>query len=141
MDVRLFCTPDGGNIEIVNGQVVMADSPETAVYLSLFGGNERDTGSDGDRPLQWWGNLDEPDTQRRYRSETQSLLRAIPATPANLHRIEDAVSRDLAWMLEDLATSLSIEVTMPRLSWVAIKLEVEIDGVKYPLRFEQPWST
>src|SRR5688572_30669781 len=102
-DIRLFHDDDGGDIEYVNGQAVMSDGLETAVYLSLWGGNEQDSGGDETERLQWWGNQGELIESRKYRSETQNLLRSIPAIPVNLLRIQDAVEHDLEWMLESLA--------------------------------------
>jgi phage gp46-like protein len=140
MDVRLYQTNDGGEIDFVAGQAQMSDGLETAVYLSLFGGNERDSGQDGDEPLQWWGNLGEADQSKHYRSETQHLLRSLPATTANLRRIEDAIARDLAWMTDSsLASSVSAEVSVPALNRIDLLVRVEIDGEELKFPFTQAW--
>jgi len=55
-DVKLFQTTDDGDIYVVNGIVEMSGGLETSAYLSLFGGNEDDDGSDGS-PFSWWANL------------------------------------------------------------------------------------
>lgn len=140
-DVLLRQTPDGGEVTIENGQPFMTDGIETAVFLSLFGGNEQDSGSDGDKPLMWWGNWSEPDPARWYRSETQFLLRSIPAVPANIKRIEDAVGRDLAWMTEGgLATFVGVNVRLPALNTIRIEISVQVDGRLFPVTFEMPWQ-
>ena len=82
-----------------NGQIVLCDGKYAAVYLSLYGGNDDDSGLDGDAHRQWWGNMDETDPARTYRSETQHALKAAPLIPANLGQFEDAAKRDLAWMM------------------------------------------
>lgn len=139
-DVRLFQTNDGGEVSFVNGSPVLSqDGYESAVYLSLFGGNEKDSGIDGDKPRQWWGNLSESDPARTYRSETQNLLRSLPATAGNLKRVEDAANRDLAWMLEDVADAVVAQVSIPRLNAVQIDISVEIDGTRAQFTFGQPW--
>jgi phage gp46-like protein len=121
MDVRLYQTNDGGEIDFVAGQAQMSDGLETAVYLSLFGGNERDSGQDGDEPLQ-------------------HLLRSLPATTANLRRIEDAIARDLAWMTDSsLASSVSAEVSVPALNRIDLLVRVEIDGEELKFPFTQAW--
>ena len=99
-DVKLFQTDNEGDITVRDGVVEMGGGLETAAYLSLFGGNEDDDGL-ADNPKTWWGNLDEIDPAKQYRSETQNLLRGIPATSGNLRRIEDAASRDLAWFISE----------------------------------------
>src|SRR5690606_12757077 len=128
-DVHLFHTADGGEISVVNGVFQMREGWESAAYLSLFGGNERDSGVAGDDPLQWWANVVETREERRYRSETQNLLRSIPAVPGNLRRIEDAAGRDLAWFVElGHATQVSARATIPALNRVNIQVAIEING-------------
>lgn len=85
-DVLMIHTPDGGEICLTDNEVRTGDdpvrvadivtttTPETACYLSLFGGNREDSGSEGNR-FTWWGNLGEEDPNARYISEFQSTLR------------------------------------------------------------------
>jgi phage gp46-like protein len=135
-DVRLYQTPDGGEIDFANGLAIMADGVESSVYLSLFGGNENDGGGDADASKQFWGNLSESDPARRYRSETQALLRSIPLVPANLQRIQDAAVRDLAWLKDSkLSDSVTVRATIPALNSLKLEVRVEIDGKLYPFSF------
>lgn len=142
MDVQLYQMPDGGEISCVNGQVRMsADGLENQVYLSLFGGNEQDTGSDGDKPKQWWGNVVEQDPARIFRSETQALLRALAAIPANLARIEDSAARDLEWLVtSEVATSVDVRVTMPGFNQITIGIVIVIENEQFRLAFSSPWK-
>jgi phage gp46-like protein len=130
MDVRLYQKDgDGGEIDFVGGQAVLGDGLETAVYLSLFGGNDDDSGLDADNARQWWANVEERDASKRYRSETQYLLRAAPLIPANLRRFEDAATLDLAWMTESgLASFVSVTASMPELNTVKLQIKIEIQG-------------
>lgn len=140
-DVRIFQTPDGGDIRIENGLFELSDGLEQAVYLSLFGGNEEDSGLQGDDSKQWWGNLTETEPARRYRSETQFLFRSIPAIPANLRRIEDAVGRDLAWMADEVAQGVSIVASMPGVNQVHIDISVTVQsGTGYQFGFSSVWG-
>ncbi len=135
-DVYLYQTPDDGEININNGIVEMNGGLETAVYLSLFGGNEEDDG----RPTNqnsWWGNLNEVDTAKQYRAETQYLLQSIPATPGNLKKIEDAIKRDLKWLSEyKIASSVVVTVSMPALN--TVKIIIDIEGSSR-LEFQENW--
>lgn len=141
VDPYLFNTLDGGEIEYVNGTLTMDDGLYTATYLSLFGGNEEDSGQQATERKQWWGNFSETLAERKYRSETQYVLRAMPAIPANLPLVDDAVSHDLSWMTSTgLASSLSVLTTMPGLNRVAIALNVEIGDQRYELAFATRWS-
>ena len=139
-DVNLFQTDDDGEISVVNGVVQMTGSFETAAYLSLFGGNEDDDGSAGN-PQTWWGNLGVVDGAGKYVSETQNLLQAIPATSANLLRIEEAVKRDLQWFLDlSVASSVTVAVSIPALNRVKIVVRIEAVGEESEFSFVENWK-
>jgi len=131
-DVRLYQTADGGEIDYRNGSAVLADGLETAAYLSLFGGNHDDSGTEGDDPRQWWGNVDETEPSRKIRSETQFLLQGISNAPANLLRLQDAAQRDLAWLVNDaIAERVAVAVSVPTLNTVNFAIEIEIESTVY----------
>lgn len=130
-DVLLYQTNDDGNIDVVDGLIRMTGGLDTSCYLSLFGGNEQDDGID-QNPVQWWGNFSETDAAKKQRSETQHLLRSIPATTNNLQRIRQAVERDLAWLsAEGVARELVVTVTMPAVNKVGINIDVDGFGVEF----------
>ena len=138
-DVLLIQTNDNGEISVVNGVVGMSGSFETAAYMSLFGGNEDDDGRAGNSE-SWWGNIDEIDPAFRYVSETQNLLQAIPATSANLLRIEEAARRDLAWFTDkNIASSVTVSVSIPALNRVTIVVDIEALGEESSFKFTENW--
>lgn len=142
-DVHLYESLGEGTIDIVNGDAVrsMDGGLETAVFLSLFGGNQDDSGLQGDDLKQWWANFSEPDPSRKYRSETQFLLRGLPAVPANLRRVEDAAARDLAWMLETkLADAVVAQATIPAINSIQLTVSVEVDDQEFRFVFQTPPS-
>jgi phage gp46-like protein len=137
-DVLLRHTPDGGEITIEAGLVLMSEGLESAAYLSLFGGN-RDDGADksGER-LQWWGNLDEPVPERTYRSETQYLMRSIPSVPSNLRRFEQAAARDLDWMITTgLARRVDVQASIPGRDRVRLDITIVTLAEQIQLSFGQ----
>lgn len=136
-DVILCQTLDDGEISVAAGSVAMSGGLETAAYLSLFGGNEDDDGSDGN-PANWWGNIDETRAEREYHSETQNLLQGLPATANNLQRVEAAAGRDLAWMVSvGAATDIEVVATIPAIN--RVKLTIDIDGDQ-TLEFVENWQ-
>ncbi len=127
-DVAFTIADDGGSIFVENGTIELDSGLEASVVLSLFGGNEEDSGMDGDARKQWWGNLSETDPSKQYRSETQRLLAAMPIISGNLRRAEDAADRDLAWMVPSVATAVSVSAGMPGVNTIQLDVAVEIDG-------------
>lgn len=137
-DVLLRNFDDGGNIQYINGQVTLSDGLETAAFLSLFGGNERDSGLEADDPLQWWGNLSETLPERLYRSQLQHLVASLPIIPANLRRIEDAAGVDLEWFVSTkLADFVQITASMPGLNTVRLDITIRIVDEEFRFSFTE----
>jgi len=138
-DVELFQTPDGGEICIIDGVAEMTPGLEVAAYLSLFGGNEGDDGSEGS-PLEWWGNLGETIQSRKLRSRTQTLLEGLPATSGNLQRLKQAVENDLAWILTDkIASSIRVALAIPTVNHISILIIIEAFGEQSTFTFTENW--
>ena len=139
-DVQLFQTDDDGDISVEGGLVAMSGGLSTAVYLSWFGGNEEDNGGQ-DTSLSWWGNVDENEPEKQYRSETQHLLQSIPATSGNLRRIEEAAIRDLDWMLSgNVASSVSVAASIPGLNRIKLIADIKAQGEESRFEFVENWK-
>lgn len=135
-DVVLFNTVEGGEITCEAGQIAIDEGVATAVYISLWGGNEDDSGDDDTKSLEWWANKTEGDATKKLRSRTQNLLRSIALTSGNIQLIEDAAALDLQWMLDTkLADAVVPTVSIPALNTVKIDLKIEIQGKAYALAF------
>lgn len=131
-DVVLFQTADGGEITFANGEPLMDEGLATAAYVSLFGGNEEDSGGDETKAKEFWGNKIEPVAAQKLRSETQFLLRSMPITSGNIARVEDAISHDLAWMVETaLASFVGGSVSIPALNTLKIDVKIVVQNVVY----------
>lgn len=129
---------DGGSIEFINGRIVVSDGLETAAYLSLFGGNERDSGLEADDALQYWANLIERDEDRKYRSRLQNLLRSLPLIPANLLRIEEAAAADLEWFVtSELASFVRVTASIPAVNRIRIVVEIVINDEDFKFVFTE----
>lgn len=134
-DVYLFDTENGGD---VTPDLETRDGLESAVYLSLFGGNVKDDGREQNE-FQWWGNLSENEENKKYRSTAAYLLRTVPPSPKNLRRIENAAKNDLDWFLKaGFTQEIFVTATMPKLNQV--KLTVAMEGID-PLEFRSDWGS
>ncbi len=146
-DVRLFQVDDGGELVLAGPLDTTTDIKldtglETAVYLSWFGGNERDPGVKNGAPheFQWWGNIGEP-AERKQLSETGHLIRGLPATSNNLLKIEDAMVRDVQRAIDDdtfdeeLMTAALVAKNRIRLT-----ARIGISKEEFVIAFEVPWG-
>jgi phage gp46-like protein len=135
IDVLLRQTQNDGDVIFANGTLTLDNTLSTAVYLSLFGGNQDDDVSQNSAK-QFWGNFLFTDTDFWYRSETQYLLYDAPLTSAVLLKIEEAVKRDLAWLLRNNLVK-DIEVSASIIAIDTVKIIVNIDTTKigYEVRY------
>jgi len=141
-DALLFHGRDGGDVEIIGGELTLADGYLAALYLSLFGGNEDDSGRASDAKNQWWGNFGESDPAKQYRSETQYLLSALAPTPSNLRRLEAGASADCEWFIAGgYAREVRVSASLPALNQLALDVTLILASgelVNLP-RILQPW--
>lgn len=139
-DVLLYQILDDGEVEIEDGVTTLTDGFETALYLALFGGNIDDSAGENTE-LSWWGNINE-DESSQYRSQTQFLLRSIPATSRNIKRINDAVKADLKFMLdENIASDISVSTRIPERNKAQIDVVITADGDESSFSYTENWRS
>lgn len=98
---------ESGDIEVMNSIITEDNTLESAVFLSLYGGNLRDSSRPSDDNIQWWGNtVAEPEEQ--YRSKFQWTVDNIAITTGTLTQIGQAVRHDLAWIEGDIDVSVQL---------------------------------
>lgn len=99
-------TGDGGNFAFNNGDLATDSGFYTAIYLSLFG---------GDQPFEIF--IPEPD--RGTLEFIESLNDVI--TLANLGIIESKANKALAWMITDsVIDSISVTASSPELNLIKL---------------------
>jgi len=139
-DIFLFQTNNDGEINVENGIAEMSSGLDTAAYLSLFGGNE-DCSGRVNCPFSWWGNFDEIDKAKKYISETQYLLKILPAITVNLRRLEEAATRDLEWFIDNkIASSIIVIVTIPAINTIKFNITIKANGIESSFEFVENWK-
>ena len=132
---------DGGDLILDGGDLLVGNGLDSAAILSLFGGNVDDSGSQAAEELQYWGNVIETDPNRSLRSETQHLIESLPVTSGNLRRVEDAVKRDLAWMVDEkLVQSMEVDVELVGVKRIRIVIDLLVSNERYPLELTREWG-
>jgi phage gp46-like protein len=100
-DLLLEDTPDGGDIRIENNLFASDRSFNTAVYLSLFGGNKDDNGKVKNNKT-WWGNtLEGTAENEKLVSRFQAVIFGLPMTTKNIQEAESAAKLDLKWIIDE----------------------------------------
>lgn len=139
-DVHIFQTIDDGEITVEDGIVQMSGGLSSAAFLALFGGNSEDGQRDKD-PNQWWGNQIEDDSDFKYRSATQHILRSLPMTSPNIRKLEIAAENDLAFFINSgIATDVSVTVTVQSANKVNIKCEILAESEEQVFEYLTNWG-
>lgn len=129
-DVLLTSTPDGFDVVLENGLIKDCRDFDSAVLLSLMGGNDEDLNR---RPKEtWWGNLVEGTQENEWiSSEFGAMVKGFPLTSGNLRKAKDACKRDLDWIMsEGGADDISVELAAESSQRVKLDVEVTQDGSK-----------
>jgi phage gp46-like protein len=142
-DLLLQSTVDGGEITLLPDDTFLNDTGfETAIYLSLFGGDYEDNGTESTKDKTWWGNnLEVNNPNAKLISRFQNLSRSMPLTPGNLLKLKDAVRQDLQWFIDEgIIDLLIVNMTIPNKNRIAteiigLKDKTKIFGTKY----EKSW--
>lgn len=129
-DVLLYQTNDEGEIESINGVITMTGGLETMAYLCLFGGNEEDDGSQATERFQYWANFNENEPEKKYRSETQALLKSLPVTSSSLAKLENAAVRDMkSFVTAGIADRITAAASIPGLNKIKLVINIEKNGI------------
>jgi phage gp46-like protein len=126
-DLLLRDTPDGGDIIIEDGLFKDDRMFDTAVYLSLFGGNKDDDGK-VENSRTWWGNtLTGVGESEKLVSRFQALITRTPMTAKTIREAEAAAELDLQWLVKEGAAD-RIVVTGKSAAHARFVLHVEVSA-------------
>ena len=142
-DVLLNSTLDGGDLVIENDFIVGTGGFETAAYLSLFGGNKKDNGTESTKNESWWGNqLDENEPDKKLISRTQNIMLSYEATPSNLLKVEQAANLDLAWFKnQGIADTIEVVGSLPSRNRLELSIEILKNGeLLADFKFIENWK-
>jgi phage gp46-like protein len=100
-DLLLFETLDGGEIKIENDLFASDRSFNTAVYLSLFGGNKDDNGKVKNNKTWWANTLPAITENEKLVSRFQAITAGYPMTTKTIREAEAAARLDLKWLVDE----------------------------------------
>jgi phage gp46-like protein len=118
-------TVDGGELAIEDGLFISDRQFSSAVYLSLFGGNQDDPGK-VENNKTWWGNyLDSTAKDEKMVSRFQAVITGFPMTVKNIREAETAAELDLQWF-KDMKIADEITATIKSTGKHEFNLTIEI---------------
>jgi len=125
-DINLFEGGSGGEMRILNYDLLMAETIYQTIYLALYGGNvEQDTTedeSDLEENFDYWGNQlfysNNPD--KWFNSQTERVLSTVALNGEGRRLIEDAVNADLQFLNNVVNFEVEVSISSNNRAEIAI---------------------
>jgi len=125
-DINLFEGGSGGEMRILNSDLLMAETIYQTIYLALYGGNvEQDTTedeSDLEENFDYWGNQlfysNNPD--KWFNSQTERVLSTVALNGEGRKLIEDAVNADLQFLNNVVNFEVEVSISSNNRAEIAI---------------------
>jgi phage gp46-like protein len=131
-DLALFNNLTHGEICVENGQPVMDQGLETAVFISLFSGAKN----------QFWGNNLNVDEDFNYGGEFEKLAEQLIPTVENAERLHQAILNDLKWMkTKGIAVNIEVNSFIEDEKTILFTVLIERpDNLVQEFKFSNNWS-
>lgn len=128
-DLKLNQTLDGYEVAFEDGLFLSDKTFANAVRISLFGGNEEDSGKVKNR-VGWWGNyVDCGDSDRKVVSRFQYATNGTPLTFTKLKEAIAEAKEDLQWLIDSGACDdIQLSASITSSKRIDLKVEIIIDG-------------
>ncbi len=130
-DINIYECGSGGEISVVNGDILLGSQLLLQPYLAMFGGNvEAATRGDevsGQIRSDWWANslLFSDSKSKQFNSNTERALRDNPLNSTGRNNIINAVKSDLSYLGE--TASVSVDATI--LSAKQLKIIISLTDI------------
>lgn len=111
MDFKIYEQGDGGELNIIGGDIEPENTLSNSIYLSLFSGDV-------------WYNIFEESDSLKTNDAVEQLLNEFIISTKNLRKLEALINESLNWLIEEGIIE-SIETSaMP--SFESIKISITI---------------
>jgi len=125
-DINLFEGGSGGEMRILNSDLLMSETIYQTIYLALYGGNvEQSTTSeetDLEENFDYWGNQlfysNNPD--KWFNSQTERTLSTVSLNGEGRKLIEDAVNADLQFLNNVVNFEVEVSISSNNRAEIAI---------------------
>lgn len=143
-DLHIFENGNGGELAILNGDLVLAESLYQCIYISLFGGNKEAStlGNEiaNQERFDYWGNslIFENQKSKQFNSETQRILNNVTVNSLGRLKIKSAVEQDL-YYLKKIA-NINVDVLLDDNDKIRINVTLKSKANQSDKEFQFIWD-
>lgn len=130
-DLHLYESGNGGELHLLNGDLVLSETLFQTIYLALFGGNVEasTTGEEitGQERLDFWANelLFKTQKNKQLNSLTEKTLNSVTINTSGRLKIQSAVEQDLFF----LKNIINFDIDVLILGTDKIKILISISSI------------
>lgn len=106
-DLLIEESGNGGDLVLLNDDLVLTSDFSNQIYLALFGGNIRS--DNGEQQNEWWGNegLQE---EEKSKSQFEKTLSEVVLNSSGLQKLEAAANSDLQFLKKYVNYTLELQI-------------------------------
>ena len=130
-DIHIYENGNGGELAVLSGDIVLAESLYQTIYIALFGGNvEASTiGNeiDSEERFDYWANtlIFKDKISKQFNSKTEKTLSEVTINTSGRLKIESAVEEDLLF----LKNIVNLKVNIVILSADKIEINLLLESI------------
>lgn len=107
IDILITESGDGGDLSLINNDLVASENFESMIYLALFGGNIQS--DNGEQNNDWWANSIVP-SENSIESNFEKTINQIVINSSGISKLEEAAKKDLEFLKKYANYSLEIKI-------------------------------
>ena len=88
MDFKIYEQGDGGELNIIGGDIEPENTLSNSIYLSLFSGDV-------------WYNIFEESDSLKTNDDIENLLKEFVVSTKNLRKLESLINESLNWLMDE----------------------------------------
>lgn len=111
MDFKLYEQGDGGELNIIGGDIEPENTLLNSIYLSLFSGDV-------------WYNVFEESDSLKTNDDIENLLKEFVVSTKNLRKLESLINESLNWLMDEGVVELIETSAVP--SFESTKISILI---------------
>lgn len=143
-DLHLYESGDGGELLLLNGDLVLSETLYQTIYIALFGGNiEASTlGNEiaGQERFDYWANelVFKNQKNKQFNSETEKMLTSVTINSLGRLKIKNAVELDLDFLKK--IVDFSVNIVILGVDKVKIQIVLNTIGNQSNKQFQFIWD-
>ncbi len=129
LDILLYENGNGGDLEILGGDLATTETIFQQMYLALFGGNVEqntpDVRESDEESFSWWANtlFFENQESRQFNSNTERAINNNVLNTSGRLAIETAVNTDLEYLRNISNFTSSVSILSNNILSISVSLE------------------